>query len=484
MSERRNFSNYDRRLISVLEILGAYFTDTYFNYIHTSANNYVKVGKSLTDEYVRQVNTYVHALKTDKGSFQKIVTDLHRYFQRCTQHSTISFADFVDRIVKHFIPPEYYDLLKIPEKDENLGIILADLVASLGTYATSPEILPRIIDNRQSYTQVTIRMLQDEAVQILLSKRSEIHNKFLSRIGQAKDSVSRDVVEGMKKAIKKLMRENVKQKEELYKTQERLKMAEEDLRDSKKKEAKYRSLIFMLKSQIENGKNVAAYLSATPAPEMIGEANRYAVEPRLLDDAFAQPDTYTKPADRDADVDEDADEDADEEDDLQLKADVVTMQDAHRAARRDAKTKTGTATGKKAQKLLDDIKEHRGTSAEAKKTLLEAKRKLKDVLGPVKSKLDGDTRRLRTQHAAQVKALTNKAVAAFEKKHAKDIAAHTDARKAFKKVDTKLNAAQRRLATNYNARGRKNFGVAPLNWERHLRGLKNKYCGFCKRRRR
>lgn len=182
--------------------------------------------------------------------------------------------------------------------------------------------------------------------------------------------------------------------------------------------------------------------------------------------------------------DEDADEDADEEDDLQLKADVVTMQDAHRAARRDAKTKTGTATGKKAQKLLDDIKEHRGTSAEAKKTLLEAKRKLKDVLGPVKSKLDGDTRRLRTQHAAQVKALTNKAVAAFEKKHAKDIAAHTDARKAFKKVDTKLNAAQRRLATNYNARGRKNFGVAPLNWERHLRGLKNKYCGFCKRRRR
>lgn len=194
---------------------------------------------------------------------------------------------------------------------------------------------------------------------------------------------------------------------------------------------------------------------------------------------------------RDEDVDEEAgeedageedageDEDADEEDVF-----ARTMQDAHRAARRDAKTKT--TTGKKAQKLLDDIKEHRATSAEAKKTLMEAKRKLKDVLGPVKSKLDGDKRRLRIEHAAQVKALTNKAVAAFEKKHAKDIAAHTGARKAFQKVYTKFNAAQRRLATKYNARGRKNdeFAVAPLNWERHLRGLKNKYCGFCKRRRR
>ena len=73
-------------------------------------------------------------------------------------------------------------------------------------------------------------------------------------------------------------------------------------------------------------------------------------------------------------------------------------------------------------------------------------------------------------------------MAAFEKKHAKDIAAHTDARKAFKKVDTKLNAAQRRLATNYNARGRYSFGVAPFNWEKHLRGSKIKKSSKCRRR--
>ena len=263
-SGKQQFSSYEPRLISILEVLAAYFVDVFFNHIYSSARTGQKTGGSLTDEYVRRVQAYVVGVKTDEQCYRQIVQDLHAYFRKMTRYATLSFADFVERIVQQFIPSEYYDLLKLPEKDESLGSIIADLVSGIAAYVTSPDIIWRLIDEHDHNPQVTIRMVQDQSVTILLGKRGEIHNSFLRRIGQAKDTVSMDVVEDLKAAIRKLVKQKADLKSLLGETEERVMELEDEVAGFKKREAKFRKLVQMMQAEREYGQPAAAHAATVP----------------------------------------------------------------------------------------------------------------------------------------------------------------------------------------------------------------------------
>lgn len=168
---RHQFANYDKRLISILEVVGSHFVDIYFNHVYNSSQTKLKAGGSLTDEYTRQIRAYITGVKTDEQLYRTVIQGLHRYFQNATRFSALSFTDFVERIVSQFIPPEYYGQFKTQEKDETLGSIVADLVSGLGVYISSSDMLRRVIDEHNLNTNVTIRMLQDQAITILLNKR-------------------------------------------------------------------------------------------------------------------------------------------------------------------------------------------------------------------------------------------------------------------------------------------------------------------------
>ena len=111
----QRFASYDRKLISVLEILGSHYVDIYYNHIWSSARTGLKAGGSIADEYARQVKAYIVGIKTDPESYRSIVGHLHVYFRTITRYTTLSFADFVDRVVSQFLPPEYYALVKAPQ---------------------------------------------------------------------------------------------------------------------------------------------------------------------------------------------------------------------------------------------------------------------------------------------------------------------------------------------------------------------------------
>jgi hypothetical protein len=269
-----SFSNQDPKVISVFEIVAAYFCDTIFNHIFHSAKTNVANGSSLTDEYVRRVHAYVIGVKNDRRCYAEIVKGVHTYFIGTTRFTTLGFADFVDRIVSVCVPPEYFVQFSPQDKDELLSSVLCDLVSNLTTFATKPDMLRRIIDGHLTTPDVTIRMLQDASVHTLITKRIALHNKFLRKVGQASDTVSMDVVEDMKKILRRLVKEKAEAvaEAELATTKVNKMLVEmQNLETSyKDREAKLLKLIELLKVRKDNQYDAGVGLIMPPV-ERIAE---------------------------------------------------------------------------------------------------------------------------------------------------------------------------------------------------------------------
>jgi hypothetical protein len=203
MASGGQFATQDPKVISIFEIIGSYFVDCLYNHLHTSSRASLAGGASLTDEYVRQVQAFTIGAKGDEKCYGDLVQGVHRYFTGITRYTALSFGDFVDRIVGLCVPGSYYRHLRTEDKDELLSSVLCDLVSNLAALVTHPEMLRRVIDERETTPAVTVRMLQDGAINILLTKRAELHNKFLKKAGQARDTVpAGDVREAIRRLVK------------------------------------------------------------------------------------------------------------------------------------------------------------------------------------------------------------------------------------------------------------------------------------------
>jgi hypothetical protein len=254
----------DNYLLSILEIVGAHFVDVFYNHIyssaHTALSQSTRTRISVTDEYRRRVQAYTLGIKQDQQCYRDIITNLHTYFQSMTRYSTLSFADFIDRIVSQFVPNEYFQLMRSSDKDETMGTIICNFIAGLGAYVTGSEMLPRIIDGRAEYSQVTIRMLQDHSITLLLAERDELHNLFIRKQSQAKNMISMDVVETLKQDIHRLEKQTTKDEKYINELETRIVDFEQNLKILrerwKNKKIMYKTLINMLKMSTANDEKV------------------------------------------------------------------------------------------------------------------------------------------------------------------------------------------------------------------------------------
>ena len=311
MSAAGQFSSHDPRVISVFEIVGAYFTDTVFNHVHHSAKTNLTGGSSLTDEYVRRIQAYVIGVKNDGRCYSDVVQGVHTYFTSTTRFTTLSFAEFVDRIVGVCVPEEYFRQFSPQDKDELLSSVLCDLVSNLAAFATRADMLRRIIDGHATTPEVTIRMLQDAAVNSLITKRATLHNKFLRKMGQARDTVSMDVIDDMKKALRRLVKEKAEAVTRAEEAEDALGDLKKQLRDAKQREAKMLKLVELLRRGREEGPAAVGLGLRVPRRDTLAEAD----DP--LDVKPRRPPRRERIAERrvvDEDEDEDDDDDEDDED--------------------------------------------------------------------------------------------------------------------------------------------------------------------------
>ena len=112
--EGAQFSSYDHKLITAFEIVVAYFADVAFNHIYSAskANMSKKSdGGSLTDEYRRQVQAFLVGVKSDEVCYKDVIQNLYKYF--ASVYSAVSFSQFVDRVVSHFVPQDYFERLTL-----------------------------------------------------------------------------------------------------------------------------------------------------------------------------------------------------------------------------------------------------------------------------------------------------------------------------------------------------------------------------------
>ena len=275
MSEK--FASHDPRVVSVFEIVGAYFTDTVFNHVHHSAKVNLTGGSSLTDEYVRRIQAYVLGVKNDGRCYSDVVQGVHAYFTGTTRFTTLGFAEFVDRVVGVCVPDEYFRQFSPQDKDELLSSALCDLVSNLAAFATKPDMLRRIIDGHDKTPDVTIRMLQDAAVNSLITKRAALHNKFLRKMGQARDTVPVDVVDDMKRALRRLVKEKTEAEARAGLAEERADLAEAGLRkqsrDSRQREAKLLKLVELLRRGRDEGAAAVGVGLCMPRRDTLAEAD-------------------------------------------------------------------------------------------------------------------------------------------------------------------------------------------------------------------
>ena len=247
------YTGQDPKVISVFEIVSSYFVDCYFNHIWHSARVNLAGGTSLTDEYVRRIQAFITGAKNDPRCYSEVIKGVHSYFTGTTRFTALSFADFVDRIVGVCVPSEYFRQFSAQDKDELLSSVICDLVSNLAAGATRPDMLRRIIDNHTVAPEVTVRMLQDIAVGALISKRASLHNKFLHKMGQARDSVPLDVVEDMKKALRRLVREKSEAESRADAAEEEADELRDSLRRAKQRETKLRELITLIRAGAVSG---------------------------------------------------------------------------------------------------------------------------------------------------------------------------------------------------------------------------------------
>jgi hypothetical protein len=209
MAGRNARADQDSRVTDLYEVVGTHFVEVMFNHLYGAAVKQFNQqnAQSLTDAYRNAISTYVVEIQSNAESYKRTVQLLHSYVSIHDNHnSMVSYSAFVDNVVKTFVPAEYFGTLKPCDCDELMGKVICSLLASMATYVTSQEILPRIIDSRDNPT-MTVSLIQDQAVTTLLSERDTIHNNFIGVKTAAKSAGTAEMIEKMKKMIRRLVEE-------------------------------------------------------------------------------------------------------------------------------------------------------------------------------------------------------------------------------------------------------------------------------------
>jgi hypothetical protein len=282
-------TTHDAKIISIFEILGAYFTDVIFNHIYGSAKTKSGINAtSITEEFTNHINAYIFGIKNDNKCYSSVIQQVHRYFMAHTRFTIMSFAEFVDKVISVITPETYFSQLTISEKDELLGNLICDLVAGLAVFVTKPDMLRRIIDNHKESPIVTIRMIQDAAVSNLITKRDSIKNKFLEITAESQGTVSIETLDKMKSLISNLVREKAEITAKNQKLENLVEMLKQKIEEGKTREGKLTKMITLMRDA-----NAANTANTANKRETLAEFTR--PSPRLSDHKRETLAEYTRP---------------------------------------------------------------------------------------------------------------------------------------------------------------------------------------------
>lgn len=196
-----NRKNYDTDTLRILDIVGTYFIDVFYNEIYIKSTEIFNKGKakSCTDAYRMLVRGYVNGVSTRKDLYMATVKKIHEYYIN-TQGMPCVFAEFEDDFLSKFIPREYYSILNSQEKDKILHEILIAGVTQLGNQLLQQNNLQKIIDNHRARSNIAL--FQENMVDIFLIQREIYYQKFTKEIVNESAKVPLEIYNKLKFALK------------------------------------------------------------------------------------------------------------------------------------------------------------------------------------------------------------------------------------------------------------------------------------------
>lgn len=176
-------SNYSSTTISTFQIVGAYFVDVYYNHLYTEAIKFKTDGKaaSKTEGYRHATFAFLSALDNKaKGyrpeNYNKLLQGIYEYFVFWTQFSSMTVSECIDKIVREFVPADYFASLAKEQKRNILRQILIESIREF-TKIVIGEFLGAIIDNHDETANV--EALKEKMVDVFIVQRETMFHKFI-----------------------------------------------------------------------------------------------------------------------------------------------------------------------------------------------------------------------------------------------------------------------------------------------------------------
>lgn len=219
MEERSNPKIFDRSVyssttISVFQIVGAYFVDVYYNHLYTEAIKFKTEGKvaSVTEGYRHSTFAFLTALDNKaKGykseHYNKLIQGINEYFIFWTTYSTLTLSECIDKIVREFIPADYFASLNKEQKRNILRSVLIDSIREF-TKIVIGEFLVAIIDNHSE--SANVEALKEKIVDTFIMQRETMFHKFLNcrTGGRFDEKVDKTFVDKLRNEVIRLNQQN------------------------------------------------------------------------------------------------------------------------------------------------------------------------------------------------------------------------------------------------------------------------------------
>lgn len=203
----------DKTALATYDTLGCYFVDCVYNNHYQLARERVVRGgaphdvpapaRTLTDAYRGVLISYARGVR-EHEYYMTTIRLLHEYFQK--HAGVMTFMEFEDKILREFIPPEYYRDFTNGDKETALRALVQTSVGELIKYVLTPHTLRRIIDAHKD--KANVRDLQDQMIEIFTTQRENYYAKFVSA-NLKPATVDKTLFDRLKSAFKDTKRENL-----------------------------------------------------------------------------------------------------------------------------------------------------------------------------------------------------------------------------------------------------------------------------------
>jgi hypothetical protein len=170
---------YSTETLNTFSFMSAYFVDLYYNHLYTQAIRFHrnKQVATVTDGYKASLDAFLQSINGfDKELYSELVHGIHQTFMEYGFRG-MSYQQCIDKIVKEFIPQDYWKIISFDDKSKILGTIITNSNRAMVHKIISTH-LSEIIDNHADQDNANI--LQDAYIDILIMEREKLYHEFIN----------------------------------------------------------------------------------------------------------------------------------------------------------------------------------------------------------------------------------------------------------------------------------------------------------------